>query len=149
PGARPTDPPIASETYLNLSNRRIDALYAPAVVGAQSSLITLVDAAGGVQPFSAAPAAQPAPPPNPPQPNPTPPYFAMLAGGIDGVLPGSDAWNANAGPAFVNAVTQAQSPLDRIAPEIFNILCIPAAANFGVPQAGGASAMPGIYQAAL
>jgi phage tail sheath protein FI len=46
--------------------------------------------------------------------------------GVDGDDPGSTAWQTT-GPPVLKAGLNA---LDKIAPEIFNLLCIPAAANF-------------------
>jgi phage tail sheath protein FI len=62
------------------------------------------------------------------------PLFADMANdGTDGVLPGSDDWNADVGVAAIlgeNAEpgqVRGMRLLERIAPQVFNIMCLPAA----------------------
>jgi phage tail sheath protein FI len=136
PGARPAAAPVASESFLNLSTDPQSADYAPAKVNARSNLVRLAAPATGT--------AQP-PPATPAQPG-----WQPLTGGADGDVPGApgSAWATSGSGALLSALepvgtSPPPTPLDRIAPEIFNILCIPAAAGLGADSAGK------IYSAAL
>ena len=101
---------VDTETYLNLTLNPTDPNYAPAVVNAESSLVQLV--------FPTLPA--PVPPATPPTVSGTQGAYQSLTGGQDGSMP--DFTN-------LNTVMNALGALTRIAPSVFNILCMPALAN--------------------
>lgn len=71
--------------------------------------------------------------------------LTRLAGGCDGATPGSAVWMGRASGAIVGSEVDGSGmfALNRIAPEIFNIMCIPAAAEL---DEAGTSA---VYAAAL
>jgi uncharacterized protein len=131
PGARPKDPPVASESFLNLSTNPQDVNYAPVKVNPQSRLVQLLGPAAGL------------PAPTPPDPATKVVLWQPLTGGADGDVPDVPGvpdmpkgnWATTAGEAaLLSALAPAPSnpqplPLDRIAPEIFNLMCIPAAAR--------------------
>ena len=60
-----------------------------------------------------------------------------LTGGGDGARPGTTAWNNRAQAAFsdVNDATPGLEALNRIEPEVFNILCLPAVAELPLADA--------------
>jgi phage tail sheath protein FI len=109
---------LASEIRRNLSMDQTSAQYALSVINGDSDLIRLVDRGLGD-------------PPTPTGTNVTKTdaitdasnsaFKSFTTGASDGTVP--DA------AAFIAALTAGTSPLDRIAPFIFNILCIPAVAN--------------------
>ncbi len=118
---------VNSEVYRNLSMSKTNARYAPDVVNAASFLIELSDVGLGDRPASTGNDVIGAPQNS---------DFRALGGTAnDGDEPGSDAWANSTGG---NALTAGLSALDRIAPFIFNILCIPAAASLA---AGGFTAV--------
>ncbi len=100
---------LRSESYRNLTWDPASPSYAPAVVAAGSELVRC-----------AVPAERPAPLAKA--------YTAYLSGGEDGAPPAlSD----------LAAVLVDGGPLDRIAPALFNILCLPATAPAAAPPPAG------------
>jgi len=101
-----------TETYLNLTLNPADPNNALAVVNAESSLVQLS--------FPTQPAATPIPTVTGTQASGAQPVYQPLTNGQDGSMP--DFTN-------LNTVNTALGALDRIAPSVFNILCMPALAN--------------------
>jgi len=138
PGFKPTTPPIATESYVNLSIDPQSPDYAPDKVNARSNLIELAAPAGG-------PAQLPSATPD--DPVTKRPGWPPLVGGADGDVPVPGGRWSGGPKALMSALEPGPAgqptPLDRISPEIFNILCIPAAARLGENDAGA------IYTAAL
>lgn len=99
---------VAEEVHRNLSMAITDSRNAVDVIRQTSTLISVTDLGLGQMPLT-----------TPPNENGSIPdtAFHRLTGGSDGSIP--DA----------NALIGGISKLDSIAPEIFNILCIPAAAS--------------------
>lgn len=133
---RGTQQVVNSEVYRNLSMSAGNSRYVIDVVNHASSLVQLTIPAGGtgVRPASA--------PGNDVIANPGPNDFHPLVGTAtdDGDEPGTTGWTTN-GPTAIKGDEAAKTglhALDRIAPFIFNILCIPAAANL---DQGGMSAV--------
>jgi phage tail sheath protein FI len=108
---------IRSETFRNLSLDKTNARYAPQVIAQASELITLDDLmVGGVPDATGNDVI------NSPQDS----DFVTLSGGFDGGSPGNGmSANELVGDPTPHTGIYA---LDGIAPEIFNILCIPATA---------------------
>ena len=106
---------LAAETHRNLSMDKTNARYAVAVVNAASALVQLDDVGlGGVPAGVAATPSGDAPEA----------AFQPLGGGKDGTLPDS--------AALIGSPTAPKSglyALDAIQPFVFNLLCLPAAAN--------------------
>jgi uncharacterized protein len=98
---------VNTETYRNLTMNKADARYAPAVVNDASSLIQLADIGMGARPATTG-------------------FVALTGTANDGDEPGTNAWRTTSGSG---ALSGGLAALDRIAPAIFNILCIPAAAS--------------------
>jgi uncharacterized protein len=116
------------ETYLNLTMKQGDPMYAVDVVNAKSQLIQLTDGAAPGQ-LGAIPQASPVDAQGNVQ-------WSQLSGGNDGDVPGGiDGQWALSAPTQIanNVLTIGSSPLEQIAPQIFNIMCIPAAAKFPNP----------------
>lgn len=128
---------IASETYRNLSMQQTSPQYAIDVVNKNSQLIRLTDEGLGELPTPPRPDADVI---NAPQPG----DFIRL--GLYGGTEGSDGdapprfdgdaeganWQQTTGAAALIGSQSAGTglyALEHIAPEIFNILCLPAAAN--------------------
>ena len=114
---------VNAETFLNLSMDKNDPRYAVDVIAQQSALVTLADDNGiGMVPDTGTDGSGK-------------PSFVQLGltaqgdtAGYDGDEPGgSGSWDGANG---ANALTGGLPALDAIAPQIFNILCIPAAAEF-------------------
>ncbi len=108
---------IRSETFRNLSLDKSNSRYAPDVISQSSELITLEDKMiGGVPDQTGTDVI------NSPQDK----DFTTLSGGFDGGWPGSgmSAQDILGDPTPHTGIYA----LDGIAPEIFNILCIPATA---------------------
>ncbi len=101
---------VDTETYLNLTLSPTDPNNALAVVNAESSLVQLSLPPG----VTVSPTSVPAVNGMPPQ------TYQFLTGGLDGSMP--DLTN-------LNTVNTALDALTRIAPSVFNILCMPALAN--------------------
>ena len=121
---------VNSETYRNLSMSKTSSRYAVSVVNEASSLIELTDLGVGLRP--AATGADVIGSPSPPDAGSYSNFHALDASGNDGAEPGTAGWTSN-GPTAVVGDENAKTgmfALDRIEPAIFNILCIPAAANF-------------------
>ena len=116
------EPVVNSETFRNLSMDQNDARYAPDVVKKASSLILLVDEELGVLPSSTGGADVIG--------NPQEADFKPLTNGDDGDEPPSDEWNAVAGQLIAEGESDKTGvfALDTIAPYVFNLLCVPAAA---------------------
>jgi Bacteriophage tail sheath protein len=109
---------VNSEVYRNLSMSKTSSSYAPQVVNDGSSLITLADIGLGNRPASTGNDVIGAPQDG---------DFRTLGGTAnDGDEPGGSGWTTSTGST---ALTGGLSALDRIAPSIFNLLCIPAAAG--------------------
>jgi len=98
---------LRSESFRNLSWDPSSPSFAPAVVAAGSELVRCA-----VPPSCDDPARRPPPLPKA--------YTGYLSGGADGEAPTLDD---------IAAVLVDGGPLDRIAPNVFNLLCLPAAAN--------------------
>jgi uncharacterized protein len=126
---------VAQEVYRGVNNIPTSPRYAVTVVNAQSSLITLALASGLTPPLPVP--FIPAPTGSGPQDainNPSNSTFFSLVGGVDGDVPvlgdPTTAWATSTGAlALTAAVTPGTSPLDRMAPFNFNLMCIPAAAE--------------------
>jgi uncharacterized protein len=118
---------LNSETYRNLSMSKTSPRYAPSVVNKTSSLIQLTDVGIGELPAYVAPNSSGLPPKT---------AFQNLTNGNDGVF--LDSAGSIIEPAdFAKLIADPNEQngmysLDRIAPYIFNILCIPATANLSM-----------------
>ena len=108
---------IASETHLNLSMNTGDSRYAIAAVNAESALVRLSDAGLGDIPTPAA---------LDPRGNVPEDAFELLVNGDNGEAPDSAALIGDAN------LKTGMYALDRIEPFVFNLLCLPAAANLDV-----------------
>jgi hypothetical protein len=129
---------VGSEVYRNLSMDKNSSSYAVNVVNNKSTLVKLTDVGIGLMP---APSARVnADVINDPQNA----DFQSLGtsttlsavSGNDGDEPGTPEW-ASSGPNAIVGSPSAKTgmyALDRIAPYIFNILCIPAAASLDDPS---------------
>ncbi len=122
---------VASEVHRNLSLDKDDSRYAVEVVKNNSDLVRLTDLGLGQLPTpTGADVIN----------NPADPVFQPLGGSpSDGDVPGSSAWESSGGGALKGGL----AALDKIAPFIFSILCIPAAAS--LPSA----AMVSVYAEAV
>jgi uncharacterized protein len=115
---------LSTETYRNLSMSKTSPRYTPSVVNKTSSLIRLTDAGIEGFPEFVAPNGIGLPPES---------AFQNLTKGSDGTF--LDSTGSLVDPdGFANLLVDpgrlnGMYSLDRIAPFIFNILCIPAAAN--------------------
>ena len=123
---------LASELFRNLNLNTSDPNNAKQVVNASSSLISIVDEGLGAFPDLADP--------NPTGDGPDPAsaiQWTPLGGGSDGTAPQADGTMQLALSDFIPPAPDPPvwDALDRIAPEIFNIMCIPAAANMASPAA--------------
>ncbi|SRR5581483_4377849 len=123
---------LNTENYFNLSMTPSNARYAPNVVNASSTLVRLrhTNLAD-----TAVPTGVPAAPGN------------RTTGGDDGNdVPGDSNWTTTTGAGALQGVQSAKTgiyALENIAPFIFNILCIPAAADLETAD------METVYKAAL
>jgi phage tail sheath protein FI len=115
---------VNSEAYRNLSMSKSSARYAIDVVNTASSLIQITDIGLGERP--AATGADVIG-------NPQNSDFKPLAGSAnDGDEPGTNAWINSTGAGALKGDPLQKTglnALDSIAPAVFNILCIPAAAS--------------------
>jgi phage tail sheath protein FI len=104
---------VRDEAFLNLAMDTTSPRYAVSVVNAASSLVRLEDEGLGSLPIAVAPDPRGGPPAG---------AWQDLGGGDDG-----DAPDAN---AIIGDPDQKEGlyALDRIAPEVFNLLCLPRAA---------------------
>jgi hypothetical protein len=127
---------VSTEAYSGLSTVQANPRFASTVINRDSQLVTATQAPGTRPERQVAPAAVG-----------TLPQAAMLqfAGGGDGALPGTAAWDAGAQAAFTdtNDATLGLEALNRIEPEVFNILCLPAVAE--LPQAAAAGVYADAY----
>jgi Bacteriophage tail sheath protein len=126
---------VNSTIYRTLSMDQSDSRYALSVVNNDgSALVRLVDAGLGELPASTHADVIG---------NPGGGIFTSLENGNDGDEPGTTAWEAAAANAIIGSPTSRTGlyALDRIAPDIFNLLCVPAAAQLP------ALAMQRIYSA--
>jgi Bacteriophage tail sheath protein len=125
---------VNSETFRNLSMDKSDARYAPGVVNSASALISLVDESLGEIPASTGDNVIG---------DPQPEDFRTLEGGEDGDEPSSTEWENVAAGLITGSEADKTGvfALDSIAPFIFNLMCVPAAAF--LPEA----AMQSVYSA--
>lgn len=125
---------VRSETYFNLSMNALSTRYAINVVNNESQLVQLVRASEADN--NAAPAAV---------------ANRRLEGAAtdDGDVPGSDEWTANGGTILTGtpAAKSGIYALEKIAPFVFNLLCIPAAAD--LPDLAAGSPLRSVYAAAI
>lgn len=110
------------EVFRNLSSAPADPRYAQSVVAASSGLIRVdCDDLGGVVASTGAEIIA----------FPTPDKFRQLRGGLDGTGPGMPDWiNGDGAEAVIGSEGGKTGlfALERIAPAVFNILCIPMVA---------------------
>ena len=109
---------VRQEVHRNLTMSGSDPNYVSAVVNDASQIVT-VDVPSGV--------------------TTRPPKTAtatIVSGesGSDGDIPGTGAWDGSGGSPGTDALNGGLDALDKIAPYIFNLLCIPAAAALGTPE---------------
>ena len=105
---------LVKETFPGLSMTATSSRYAPALVSRESQLVDLV-AAGDTNGLPANVA-----------------NYTALTGGGDGDVPGANTWTTTNGITALTGTPAAQTgiySLDKIAPFVFNLLCIPAAAD--------------------
>ncbi len=106
---------LATETYRNLSTTTTDVRYGVSVVNADSQLVHLTEAGLGGLPTLATPTSSGGAPDS---------AWQDLTGGADSGVP-----DANLLSGTATAPKAGLYALDDIAPDIFNLLCLPAAAN--------------------
>lgn len=114
---------VGSEVYRNLSMDQASPRYAVTVVNEASALVQLTDQGLGNRPASTGADVIGSPDDT---------NFTALGGSAnDGDIPGTAGWITNAPAAFNGSpsLKTGMYALDRIAPFVFNILCIPAAAD--------------------
>lgn len=107
---------LSSETHRNLSMNTGDPRYAVDVVNDASALVQITDGGLGDLPLASAPINAAGDPPES--------AFQALVGGGDGAIP-----DATALIGSPNAPKSGLYALDMIDPFVFNLLCLPAAAN--------------------
>jgi phage tail sheath protein FI len=118
---------VNSESYSGLSRDSDDPNYCVSRLEESSTLVRIVDFGSAYpDPFYA--------------PAPSDAAFIAFSGGSDGVWDGTEFADA-----LKTAVTDDDSPLSYLAPEEFNILCIPAAANMDNSPAGAVYALAAKY----
>jgi phage tail sheath protein FI len=120
---------VATENFLSLSMDPANARYAPNVVAANSALGRVVHTSVLSPPIGV-----------------LSPPGDRLTGGTDGVAPGSDEWRTAAGAAAIQGAADVKTgihALEKIAPFIFNILCLPGAVDLETAD------MEAVYKAAL
>jgi phage tail sheath protein FI len=128
---------VAGETFSGLSITQGNPRFAATIINRDSQLVTATQVSGARPTAQVAPAgvgalAQAA--------------MVQFTGGGDGVLPGTPDWDSGAQAAFTdtNDATLGLEALNRIEPEVFNILCLPAVAE--LPQAAAAGVYADAYQ---
>ncbi|QHN04127.1 phage tail sheath family protein [Granulicella sp. WH15] len=130
---------IVSEIFRNLSMNTTDSLYAVDLVNNASQLIQLTDEGLGDLPNATAPdvIATVA--------DPTSTDFLQVH---DPSHPASDGGTADYpdGRPDATAIQAGVDTLARIDPYIFNILCLPAVANFGKPSVPDTASIAATYQ---
>lgn len=105
---------VNTETYFNLSMDKDDARYAVDVVNDASALVRLEDAGLGAMPITTEPNEDGSIPDS---------AFEPLTGGSNGNVPDSNELIGSAsGKTGIHA-------LEKIAPNVFNLLCLPSAAE--------------------
>ncbi|MEN9937376.1 MAG: hypothetical protein RLZZ387_3955 [Chloroflexota bacterium] len=122
---------LATENFLALSMDPLSARYAPNVLAAGSTLARVVHT---TVTNTDAPTAVPVAPGD------------RLDGGTDGDEPGGTDWRTTTGAGALQGSEAGKTgvyALDKIAPFVFNILCIPAAADLDTAD------MDTVYKAAL
>jgi phage tail sheath protein FI len=147
---------VSSETYRNLSAAATSARFVETVVNRDSRLVRVTYSGGG---------ALPGPTGSDIVGDPSRAFWLMLGqsdyqegdqvrtapvewgtvdftAGDDGTTPDSDTWRQSAGAAALLGTAGTPAPLnrgiyelERIAPSIFNLLCIPAAARLSASSA--------------
>ena len=124
--------PVASEAYRNLTAIPNDVNNAAEIIAQQSRLVRVTDLVAIPAPSAATIDAD----------DLTRLQMTALAGGGDGVMPGDPAWQAAAPAAFAGseANSSGMRALDRIVPEIFNLMSVPEAARMADPGAFYATA---------
>lgn len=108
---------VQSEAFFNLTMNKNDAQYALEVVNDGSMLVRLSEATGGLGALPATVTPDPITGAIPDK------AFQQLSNGVDGARPTSADLLGD------QLLKTGMYALDTIAPEIFNILCLPAAAN--------------------
>jgi hypothetical protein len=133
------DQVVATEGHRNLSVDPADARYAVDVVNTQSSLIRLTDLGTGELPAPTGTGADIDVIGDPKAAD----FKPLDSAGAEGDLPGSTAWEASGPAAILGSESQKTGifALDAIAPFVFNVLCIPAAAD--LPAAAMRSVVTG------
>lgn len=116
---------ITSETHLNLSMDANDARYAVDAVNAESALVRLSDGGLGEMPSAVAPDSRGEVPDV---------AFQLLQDGTNGNVPDSAALIGD------QDLKTGMYALDRIEPFVFNLLCLPAAADLDAPATPPATA---------
>jgi uncharacterized protein len=111
---------VATESYLNLNWNAASANYAPSAINSVSQLVSCA----------------------------TPGTAPNLAGKVTGTFSGG-ANGAIPGPGALSGVLYDGGPLDRIAPSLFNILCLPATAKAGVDPGEMSAAITAALQYCL
>jgi|DewCreStandDraft_5_1066085.scaffolds.fasta_scaffold00317_32 phage tail sheath protein FI len=109
---------VNTETHRNLTMGTADSRYAARVVNEESSLVRLTDVGLGEAPIAVAPTPSGGAPED---------AFQSLSGGTDGNPPDSAALIGD--PAAKTGLYA----LDTLHPFIFNLLCLPSAANLNAP----------------
>ncbi|MEA2023598.1 MAG: phage tail sheath subtilisin-like domain-containing protein, partial [Actinomycetota bacterium] len=134
---------VATENYHSVNTTTGDSGNIATVVNAASDLVEVRVDAAGTRPASSQAAV--AATNGAKLDDIGKPVLARFAGGSDGVTPGSAVWKSMASGAIVGNEVDGSGmfALHRIAPDIFNIMCIPAAAEL---DEAGTSA---VYAAAL
>ena len=128
---------IAGEAFTNLSIVQGNPRFAPTIINRDSQWVTATQANGVLPEAQIARAGVGAL---------AQADMTQFTGGGDGALPGTAAWDAGAQAAFtdVNDATLGLEALNRIEPEVFNILCLPAVAE--LPQAAAAAVYADAYR---
>ena len=127
--------PVRAESFQNLGMSPTDPKYAVTIVNQSSTMVQLTDAGAGVIPTAVA----------------VDPRGVPLASAWQGLANGKDGQAADGGLVDANsligdaAAKSGMFALDRIAPEIFNLLCIPATATLAGAAAAQVIAAAGTY----
>ncbi len=123
---------VAGEAYSGLSIVQGDPRFAATIINRDSELVTATQV-NGVRPEAQIALAGVG--------TLAQADMMQFTGGGDGALPGTPTWNAGAQAVFTDAddARLGLEALNRIAPDVFNILCLPAVAE--LPQAAAA----GVY----
>ena len=123
---------LNAETFSGLSASADSVNYCVSVVNDESSLVRLVDFGGDyLMPYLL--------PYNSPDADGA---FQILSGGDDGAW---DETNDEFATALRNALTDDSSPLSYLAPDLFNILCLPATADMDADAMGSVMSQAQTY----